>query len=161
MKVLIVSDTHGKDRNLMSVIEKEKDIGLMIHLGDLCGLEDYLEEVTQIPCYMVRGNNDYRSMLPGESVIMLGTHRTLITHGHHLGVSYGTRDLKHYALGLDCDIVMYGHTHYPVIEDDGRIVIVNPGSLTYPRQPDHRPSYAVAEVGDDGNVSFELKYLHD
>lgn len=159
MKVLVVSDTHGKDRNLMSVIEKEKDIGLMIHLGDLCGLEDYVEEVTGIPCYMVRGNNDYRSMLPGESIIMLGTHRTLITHGHHLGVSYGTSDLKHYARGLDCDIAMYGHTHYPDIEDDGCITLVNPGSLTYPRQPGFEPSYVIADVDEKGDVSFELKYI--
>ena len=159
MKVLIVSDTHGKDKNLMSALEREKDIDLMVHLGDLCGLEDYVEEVTGIPCYMVRGNNDYRSLLPGESVIMLGSHRTFITHGHQLGVSYGTRDLKHYALGLDCDIAMYGHTHYPEIDDDGRITLVNPGSLTYPRQPGFKPSYVIAVIDDSSDVSFEVKYL--
>lgn len=161
MRVLVVSDTHGKDKGLMNVIEYEKDIGLMIHLGDLCGLEDYITEITGIPCYMVRGNNDYRSLLPSESIIMLGKHRTFITHGHELGVSYGTRDLKHYALGLECDIAMYGHTHYPEIVDDGRITIVNPGSLTYPRQPGHEPSYVIADVDDKGDVNFTVKYLHE
>ena len=159
MRVLIISDTHGRDRNLMRVLEKEKDIGLMVHLGDLCGLEDYIEDMTGIPCYMVRGNNDYGSLLPDESVIMLGKHRTFITHGHQLGVSYSTRDLKHYALDLDCDIAIYGHTHYPEIDDDGRIAIVNPGSLTYPRQPGSEPSYAIALVDENGDVSFELRYL--
>ena len=53
MKILVISDTHGSDRNLNLVLEKEKGIDLMIHLGDLCGLEDYIEEMTGIPCYMV------------------------------------------------------------------------------------------------------------
>lgn len=159
MKILVVSDTHGRNGNLMRVIQKEKNIDLMIHLGDLCGLEDYLEETTGIPCYMVRGNNDYSSMLPAESIIMVGKHRTLITHGHYLGVYGGTSQLRRYAGGLDCDIVMYGHTHCPEIDCEGGITVVNPGSLTLPRQPGHKPSYIIAVTDDDGEVVFKDYYL--
>ncbi len=159
MRILIVSDTHGRDANLMRVVENEKNIELMVHLGDLCGLEDYIEEATGIPCYMVRGNNDYASMLPAESVIMLGKHRTLITHGHYFGVYSGTSRLRQYAKGLDCDIVMYGHTHYPEIDCDGDVTVINPGSLTIPRQPGHKPSYIIAETDDNGDVAFKDYYL--
>ena len=159
MKILVISDTHGADRNLNAVLDKEKGIGLMIHLGDLCGLEDYIEEMTGIPCYMVRGNNDYRSSLPAESVIMLGSHRTLLTHGHYFLVASDTTDLRRYARGLDCDIVMYGHTHIPEIETIGGITVVNPGSLTLPRQPGRRPSYIIAETDEAGEVTFDLRFL--
>ena len=46
MKVLIVSDTHGKEDNLFRAIEKEKPVCKIIHLGDICGKEDYIEHVT-------------------------------------------------------------------------------------------------------------------
>ena len=108
MRVLIVSDTHGRNDNLYKAVQNEKDLSFMVHLGDLCGLEDYIEETTGIPCYAVRGNNDYASLLPAESLIMLGKHKTLILHGHNHGVYYSTRELKHYARALGCDIVMYG-----------------------------------------------------
>lgn len=159
MRVLIVSDTHGRNDNLYKAVENEKNISFMVHLGDLCGLEDYIEEATGLPCYAVRGNNDYASLLPAESIIMLGKHKTLILHGHNHGVYYSTRELKHYARALGCDIVMYGHTHYPEIDLDGEVYAINPGSLTYPRQPDRRPSYIVAEIDGAGDVSFDIRYF--
>ena len=33
---------------------------------------------------------------------------------------------------------MYGHTHMPVIENEDGILVINPGSLTYPRQRGRR-----------------------
>ena len=160
MKTLIISDTHGSDKNLKTVLENEKDIGLMIHLGDLCGLEDYIEEMTGVPCYMVRGNNDYRSNLPAESVIMLGKHRTLLTHGHYFVLDSENADLRRYASEIDCDIVMYGHTHIPQIETIGGITVINPGSLSLPRQAERLPSYIIAETDEDGEVRFEQRYLN-
>ena len=159
MKILIVSDTHGKDDNFVRVLKKENDAGLLIHLGDLCGLESHIEKLSKIPCYCVRGNNDYRSLLPDESIIMLGKYRCFITHGHDYGVYYGTRILKEHARALDCRFAMYGHTHFPEIDESGSVTVLNPGSLTFPRQPDHKPSYIVATTDDDGEVSFELRYL--
>lgn len=158
MKVLIVSDTHGKEDRLLTVIEKEKPIDKIIHLGDLeCDVQ-YIEQITDCVCFAVKGNNDYYSSLPADNIVMLGRHRAFITHGHYYGVHFGTKDLLRHARVLDCDIVMYGHTHFPEI-DEGSITILNPGSLTYPRQPDHRPSYIIAEIDDAGDAKYELKYL--
>ncbi len=159
MKVLIVSDTHGHDACFLEVVKKEKPLDYIIHLGDIDELEEYIEQVTDTPCYAVRGNNDMFSPLPAESVIMLGRHRALITHGHLYGVSYSTRDLIHYAQGLGCDIVMYGHTHVPELDESRDITVLNPGSLTYPRQPGRKPSYIIAETDDNDDVRFTLKYV--
>ena len=35
MKVLIVSDTHGREDNLEKVLEKESPIDAMVHLGEV------------------------------------------------------------------------------------------------------------------------------
>ena len=40
MKILIVSDTHGRLENLERVIEMTKPIDALIHLGDVEGQED-------------------------------------------------------------------------------------------------------------------------
>ena len=71
MKVLIVSDTHGREDNLEKVLEKESPIDAMVHLGDVEGSEDYIRILTDAPVYMVAGNNDFYTDLPGQAVIDL------------------------------------------------------------------------------------------
>ena len=59
MKILIVSDTHGHEKNLETVIEKTVPVDLFIHLGDIEGHEDYIEALAGCPVHMVSGNNDF------------------------------------------------------------------------------------------------------
>ena len=158
MRALIVSDTHGRDGNLLEAVKREKPLDKIVHLGDIGSLEEYIEEITDCVCFCVRGNNDWRSNLPAESIIMIGNHRAFITHGHHYGVSYSTADVVRHAKSLDCDIVMYGHTHIPEIEE-GKITIINPGSLTYPRQEGRKYSYAVLEIENQEIKRMEIVYL--
>ena len=159
MRVLIVSDTHGKDDNLLKVLEIEKKLDFMVHLGDIGRLEDYIEEVTGLACFAVRGNNDWSSLLPADSIIMLGKHKAFITHGHHHNVYVSTDTLRTYASALGCDIAMYGHTHIPEIERVAGVTVLNPGSLTLPRQGNRKPSYILANIDENGDVDFEIKYL--
>ena len=42
MKILIISDTHGSHKNFDRVIEKERPLDMLIHLGDVEGDEDYI-----------------------------------------------------------------------------------------------------------------------
>lgn len=52
----------------------------------------------------------------------------------------------HDADGLDVDVLVVGHTHEPMVRRFGSTLVVNPGSLGEPRQPDRRPSYAVIDT---------------
>lgn len=150
MRVLIVSDTHGRSHNLISVLEMEQPIDLLIHLGDLEGDEDILEPLAECPVEMVAGNNDYFSKIPREKIIQIGNFKALITHGHNFHVSFGIQDLKEEAISLGVDIVMFGHTHRPFLEIDENLTVLNPGSLSFPRQEKKLPSYIIMEI-DDGN----------
>lgn len=159
MKVLIISDTHGRDSNVDEVLKREKDLDMLIHLGDVEGSEFYIEAAAGCPCEIVRGNNDYFSDLPNEKVINIGRYKAFITHGHYYNVSVELRTIVLEGMEREADIVMFGHIHRPVFEEMHGITVLNPGSLSLPRQPDHRRSYMVMNVDDSGNAVYETLYL--
>ncbi len=83
----------------------------------------------------------------------------LITHGHYYYVAMGLEDLRKEALGRGMDIVMFGHTHRPYLNSSKGVTMLNPGSVSYPRQEGHKPSYALMEIDEEGEAHFCLKYL--
>lgn len=86
-RILIVSDTHKRLGNLYEALEKEGSVDAMIHLGDLEGDEDIVNEMIPGPVYMVPGNNDYYSQAPRELEIQIAGKNVLLTHGHYYYVS--------------------------------------------------------------------------
>lgn len=159
MKILVVSDTHGHTKNLERVLEKVGDIDLFIHCGDLEGGEDYIRALVDVPCYMVAGNIDWFSDLQREMEISVDDYRIWITHGNNYGASMGPERLLEEAAARNVDVVMYGHTHRPLIEYQDNIVIVNPGSLSYPRQNGRKPSYLIMEIDRDHEAHYTINYL--
>ncbi|MDY2613720.1 MAG: metallophosphoesterase [Lachnospiraceae bacterium] len=159
MKVVIVSDTHGSHRNLEKVLEEEKPMDMLIHLGDVEGGEDYITALADCPTHIVRGNNDFFSNLPGEEEFMMGGYHMFISHGHYYYVSMGEERLKEEARARGADIVMYGHTHKPTLTREEDLITLNPGSIAYPRQEGRRPSYMVMEIGGGDRIEFSLRYL--
>ena len=64
MRILVISDTHGRHENLKKIRERERDIDRVIHLGDVEGGESYIEELVGCPVEIVEGNNDFIITLP-------------------------------------------------------------------------------------------------
>ena len=167
MRILIVSDTHRRDGNFRRVLEKTGPIDMLIHLGDTEGSESYFREwVDNDVCviHVVRGNNDFFSFCDREKEISIGRYRALLTHGHMYGVSLGTEGIKDEARARKVDIVMYGHTHRPFYEvekkeGDKDLIVLNPGSLSYPRQDGHKPSFMLMEIDKEGEAHFSLNFL--
>lgn len=161
MRILIVSDTHGRHGGLDRALEEAGSIDMFIHLGDVEGGEEYINAVVDCEKHLVRGNNDFFSDLPGEEEFYIGEHKVFITHGHQYYVSLDTEYIREEGESRGTDIVMFGHTHRPYLEQDGGMTVLNPGSLSFPRQEGRRGSYMIMELGDDGQVSYEQKYLSD
>lgn len=159
MKILIVSDTHKSHKNLERVIERERPFDMLLHLGDTEGGEDDISALVGCPSHIIRGNNDFFSELPQEEEFDLEGIRIFMTHGHNYYVSLGEEQLKEEARARGANIVMYGHTHKPSLSYEGNLVILNPGSVAYPRQRGRRPSYMVMEVDKDGKVEIFQEYL--
>lgn len=158
MKVLIVSDTHGRHGELEDTIEKEKPFDLLIHLGDVEGGEDYICALVDCEVKMLSGNNDYYSNLPGEQEFKIRDKRLFITHGHSYFVAFNMKRLEEEARRRAVDIVMFGHIHQPVLEQKEDLTILCPGSIAFPRQIGRKPSYIVMNMDDGGECTYEIKY---
>ena len=160
MKILIVSDTHGKHGNFIKALRAEEPVDMLIHCGDTEGEEDFIRQRTScLSVPIVKGNNDFFSHLPSDLELDVAGLHLFITHGHGYGVSMGTERLQEEANSRKVDIVMYGHTHRPMIEKEDGLWIINPGSLSYPRQDGHDPTYIIMNVDEGGEPSFELKKI--
>lgn len=161
MKILVISDSHGRNTYLERVMKQVGPLDLLIHLGDLEGSEHFIQNAAACPVEMVSGNNDYFSDIEREKQIQIGKYSVLLTHGHRYRVNYGLEDIKEYGRECGADIVMFGHTHIPCIDQaDTDIIAVNPGSISQPRQEGHRPTYIIMELDRMGEVHFSLNYVN-
>ena len=163
LRILIMSDSHGRNENVeLAIAQVREEIGefqMLIHLGDVGDARE-LESLAGVPCYIVRGNTDYDAKLLNANVIEAGGHRIFATHGHLYQVDMRLDLLRFAALENDCDIAMYGHTHVPYLEEDpDDVTILNPGSISKPRQADHRYTYMVMEIDDEDEVTYDLRYV--
>jgi hypothetical protein len=158
MRVLIISDTHDNRRCITRIHEVVSDIDMLIHLGDVGRDADYIRSLFDCEIHMVAGNNDYGLDLPQYDEFYIGDHKTFITHGHRYGVGYSTRNLESLIDEEDYKFVMYGHTHVRDLTRYGDSYIVNPGSLSLPR--DNRVgTYMILDFDQHGTPFFAQNEL--
>jgi putative phosphoesterase len=154
MLVGLVSDTHGLVRP--EIFEAFRGVALILHAGDVGG-QAVLDELSVIaPVQAVYGNTD----TPGDpnlrshvsvDVEGLSIH---VSHGHELrGGPTAERLLARYT----ADIIVYGHTHKPLVERAATRLVVNPGAAG-PRRFQLQPSVARMTV-NAGRVDVEIVWL--
>lgn len=158
MRILIVSDSHGKTSNLFEAINRVKP-DKIFHLGDGEGQEEFIRSEAGCPLEIVRGNCDFMSHLPNRLLFSLGKHVVMMTHGHLYHANSGTEQLIQTARENQADVIMYGHTHIPEITYEKDMTVINPGSISLPRQEGHRPSYIVLDVDRAGELHFTLNFI--
>lgn len=150
MKILVISDTHGFLSNAKEAIRKNKDIKMVIHLGDY--IRDAIELSKLFPDIhfeYVLGNCDMNSgNYEGEKILEIDGKRIFITHGHKYSVKWDYNRIMYKAQEVQADAVLFGHTHISLIDWAGSLLIVNPGSISESRSQLNE-SYAVLTV--DGN----------
>lgn len=159
MRILVVSDTHRKNDAFLSIVEAMEPFDAVIHCGDVEGCEYVISEAAGCESFIVAGNNDFFSSLPREIETTIGKYKVLITHGHNYYVSMNYDFIKQDAVNRGFDLVFFGHTHKPVVDKDRNITLVNPGSLTYPRQDGRRPSFVIMDIDKTGEAHFTIRYL--
>lgn len=154
-RVLIVSDSHGRLEHLEKAMERVKP-GLILHMGDVEGDEDIIEAEAGCEVVFVRGNCDYSSDAPAREVVEIGRHKVFMAHGHSFGVSFGLEELAAAAKEEECDYAFFGHTHVPMKTEVMGVTIINPGSISLPRQDRRIPTFVVADVDRKGDLHFKL-----
>ena len=160
MRVLIVSDTHGRHTSLDRALKEAGDIDMFIHLGDVEGGEDYIEAVVECEKHMIRGNNDlFLLSSGGRRVLDRKGKKCFITHGHSYYVSMETEQIREEGAARNADIIMFGHTHRPYFEERDGITVLNPGSLSFPRQEGRKSSYMILETDGEEKYEFVQHFL--
>ncbi len=159
MKILIVSDTHRYNANYLKVVEKTGPLDMVVHCGDVEGSELVISQAAGCPVEMVQGNNDFFSELPREKEFVIGQYKVWLTHGHNYYIAMNSDVIKQEAKAREVDIVMCGHTHKPVVDIGSGLTLINPGSISYPRQDNRKPSYIIMEIDGAGEAHYTINYL--
>lgn len=149
MRIGLISDSHGNTMAIDKALEQAGHIDMWLHAGDMIEDAEYLSMVTDARVVNVSGNCDwFNRSAPDEQVIEAEGHKIFLTHGHLYDVKRGTGALRRAAEAKGADVAVYGHSHVANIED-GPLLVVNPGSVSRPR--DGKPqSFMVIELGPDG-----------
>lgn len=159
MKILIVSDSHRNNERIKDVLSIEGKPNMLIHCGDAEGGEYIISQMADCPMEIVSGNNDFFSNLPPEREFQVLGKKFWLSHGHYYYVSLGTEKIIDEGKHRNADVVLFGHTHRPLVLEKDDMLIMNPGSVAYPRQEGRRGSYIVLEMSETGEMSAEVKYL--
>jgi uncharacterized protein len=146
----LIADTHGLVRP--DVHTALAGVELILHAGDVGG-RDILDELSLIaPVRAVAGNTDpIDDPRLVESLVYdvdgLAIH---VSHGHEVGSPNPARLIARYPQA----VIVYGHTHRPLITRIGDQLIVNPGAAG-PRRFDLQPSVARLTI-DEGRAQVEV-----
>jgi len=144
LRLGIISDTHGLLRP--EVFEIFREVDHILHGGDVGSLELLTELEALAPVTAVFGNTDgpdLRARLPAVARVELDGFEIVVTHGDQLGSPTPTK--LHEAFPK-AEIIVYGHTHRPLLElVDRTVTVMNPGGAG-PRRFDLAPSVGIMEL---------------
>lgn len=157
INLLVVSDSHLHNSVLQSIFDSHPDISTCIHCGDI---QDDPSKLQIENLLLVQGNTDIPT-LPKELFIDIEGKKILILHGHQQCVEDGLDNLISYGKSKKADIICFGHTHHPqTIEKEG-LVILNPGSVAFPRGGKvFVPTYAILSLDHDIHIHFYHAKTH-
>lgn len=151
-RIAVFSDTHNMFSRLPLALERVGKVDMLFHLGDFAiDAERIAQELDNVPFFSVKGNNDTGTVYPRVRIERVEDVWIMLVHGDGFHTIYQMIDK---ARENNCSAVLFGHTHVPLLQADGELLVVNPGSMSLPRQGS-KPSVALLEVdGKDINVKM-------
>ena len=158
MPSLVLADTHiprrakGLPEVLVPHLERAAQI---LHAGDLLEASVIDDLSRYAPVRAVKGNVDGPDVkLPEILEFEVGGVSVAMIHDSGQGKGRRARMRRRFP---NARVVVFGHSHIPILEDDGELMLINPGSPTdRRRQPEHTFGLLWAE---DGAVRAEVRTL--
>ena len=144
MRLGVISDTHGLLRP--EVFEVFREVDHIFHAGDIGSLSLLADLEALAPVTAVYGNTDdwdVRAKVPKVARVQLDGFEIVVTHGDQFGSP--TPDALNAAFP-DAEIILYGHTHKPLLTlVDLVVTVMNPGAAGK-RRFDILPSVGILEL---------------
>jgi putative phosphoesterase len=164
VKIVIVADTHLPQRDRRAGVAFERIArerpDAIFHCGDVTKLSSLAPLIEIARLHVVAGNNDGDEIVAScgrSKVVCEGNLRIGMVHGD--GVRGTTLDRALAAFAPDAvDVITFGHSHVPCLNQHGGIWVMNPGSPTDKRRQLYY-SYGVIDVESSGNVRPRLVYF--
>ena len=158
-RILILSDTHWAETSHIPTFltEEMSKSDAVIHCGDFVSVNILDTFAGYSSLFAVCGNCDetaVRRALPQERFFNLGGINIGLIHGDRKNFSY-IYELK--TKFKEANLIIFGHSHVPVLERIENTIFFNPGSLTYPRG-NSSPSFGVMEI-NDGHFEIDHVFL--
>ena len=129
MKILVFSDSHRYTGGMIQAIEEQQP-DLVVHLGDLQrDAEELALLYPKLSMVTVPGNCDGWTTDPLERQFMVCGKRVLLSHGHIWHVKQGYDAALRAARNAGAHLLLFGHTHRPLVDYDGSLWVMNPGTI--------------------------------
>lgn len=158
-KILVISDTHRKINHVIDLIGQISDLNHIIHLGDVVEDAQDLIAIYDVPFDYVAGNCDfYNRTAPLSKIVEICGKKIYITHGHQENVKHSLGNLAYIAESQNFDVILFGHTHQPILTYHKDTIILNPGSISEPRNLKF-PSYAIIQIDSEARIHATLNDL--
>lgn len=145
MRLGVISDTHGLLRP--EVFDAFAEVDHILHAGDIGPVELLTELEAIAPVTAVYGNTDgfdIRQRCPKVAELELDGFRIVVTHGDQYGEPSG--EILHGDFP-DAEILLYGHTHRPVLTTvDLTVTVMNPGAAGRKTKGGLPPSVGILEL---------------
>ena len=159
MSVLIgiISDTHGVLRP--QVFTAFEGVEHILHAGDIGGTDILTALEAVAPVTAVWGNTDewdIRDRVPEVARVTLGGVDVVVIHGQQFGSPTPKGVVAAHA---GAGLVVFGHSHVPLIDRVGETLAVNPGSAG-PKRFGRPATVALATI-EGGRVEARLVSLPD
>lgn len=152
MKIIVVSDSHGKNDVLVSILKQYPHADAFIHCGDI------EVDPSVFPQFItVKGNNDIFYDYPDYQILEIAGHRIYITHSHQFSFMKRKAKMAAKAKEYDCDILCYGHTHVAYDGECDGVRMINPGSIWHSRDG-REPSYAIIDI-EQAHIGVDFIFL--
>lgn len=164
MKLGIISDTHlKKDLNFLTRLIKSNlaDMDMLIHLGDYIEntvVDTLKNQKNFVGVYGNADSDSVKNSLREKEILEINKYRIGLYHGHGKGKTTIERAYEKFKEDK-VDILIFGHSHMPLINTKNKILFINPGSPNIKRK-ERWYSYAVLDINDDG-ISAEIKLFED
>ncbi|NLY45909.1 MAG: metallophosphoesterase [Tissierella sp.] len=154
MRIAVISDTHGMNKDVIEALASIDKPDMLIHLGDYVDDGEKISKILGIPVTIVKGNGDPHSNYNEDELIEIDGKKLFLTHGHRHNVVRNLDTLYYKALEMGADLALFGHTHVPVnlVYDD--IIIMNPGSPSLPRSDSFTKTFGLIDIGEKINTEI-------
>ncbi|MTI79729.1 MAG: phosphodiesterase [Firmicutes bacterium] len=169
MKIGVLSDTHGSLHYFDKAMEILKDCDYILHGGDVLyhgprnplpegynpkELSKKINNINNIIFTQGNCDADVDQMVIDHPIqspyvfTQLGNLKILLCHGY----KQDKKELVEMAKKFNADLFIYGHTHIKELYRDGGLIVLNPGSISLPKDNTH----SVAVIDDNSLTLIDI-----